>query len=82
VLAKRCDHGGMRWIKERVQAVTQLRCIVVNGVGKPSSALSTGDNASPPSSTLHHRVSSSLRPRSYVMLLEDGHEPICTSATS
>jgi len=31
VLAKRCDHGGMRWIKERVQAVVQLRCIVVNG---------------------------------------------------
>ena len=31
VLAKRCDHGGMRWIKERVQAVAQLRCIVVNG---------------------------------------------------
>ena len=78
VLAKRCDHGGMRWIKERVQAVTQLRCIVVNGVGKPSSALSTSDNASPPSSTLRHRVSSSLRPTSYVTLLEDGHEPICT----
>ncbi len=31
VLAKRCDHGGMRWIKERVQAVAQLRCIAVNG---------------------------------------------------
>ena len=31
ILGKRCDHGGMRWIKERVQAVAQLRCIDVNG---------------------------------------------------
>lgn len=31
ILAKRCDHGGMRWIKERVQAVAQLRCIDANG---------------------------------------------------
>lgn len=31
VLGKRCDHGGMRWIKERVEAVAQLRCIEVNG---------------------------------------------------
>jgi hypothetical protein len=31
VLAKRCDHGGMRWIKERVQAVAHLRCIDING---------------------------------------------------
>jgi len=31
VLAKRCDQGGMRWTKERVQAVAQLRCIDVNG---------------------------------------------------
>ncbi len=31
ILGKRCDHGGMRWIKERVQAVAQLRCIDANG---------------------------------------------------
>ncbi|MBX3249327.1 MAG: hypothetical protein KF901_19275 [Myxococcales bacterium] len=31
VLAKRCDHGGMRWMREPVQAVAQLRCIEVNG---------------------------------------------------
>lgn len=31
ILAKRCDHGGMRWIKERVQAIAQLRCIDING---------------------------------------------------
>ena len=31
VVAKRCDHGGMRWIRERAQAVIQLRCIDVNG---------------------------------------------------
>lgn len=31
IIAKRCDHGGMRWIKERAQAVIQLRCIVTNG---------------------------------------------------
>lgn len=31
IIAKRCDHGGMRWIKERAQAVIQLRCIEVNG---------------------------------------------------
>lgn len=31
VIAKRCDHGGMRWIRERAQAVIQLRCIDTNG---------------------------------------------------
>lgn len=30
VIAKRCDHGGMRWVRERAQAVIQLRCIDVN----------------------------------------------------
>jgi len=31
IIAKRCDHGGMRWIKERVEAILQLRCIDTNG---------------------------------------------------
>lgn len=31
VLGKRCDHGGMRWIKERAEALVQLRCIEING---------------------------------------------------
>lgn len=31
IVARRCDHGGMRWIKERAQAVVQLRCIQING---------------------------------------------------
>jgi len=31
IIGKRCDHGGMRWIKERVEAVVQLRCIDANG---------------------------------------------------
>ena len=31
VIAKRCDHGGMRWKRTRAQAVIQLRCIDVNG---------------------------------------------------
>lgn len=31
VIGKRCDHGGMRWIKERAEAVVQLRCIELNG---------------------------------------------------
>jgi hypothetical protein len=31
VVAKRCDHGGMRWVPERAQAIIQLRCIDVNG---------------------------------------------------
>jgi hypothetical protein len=31
VIGRRCDHGGMRWLKERVEAVLQLRCIEVNG---------------------------------------------------
>ena len=31
IIAKRCDHGGMRWIKERVEAIVQLRCIEANG---------------------------------------------------
>ncbi len=30
-IGKRCDHGGMRWIKERVEAIVQLRCIEANG---------------------------------------------------
>ena len=31
VLGLRCDHGGMRWIKERAEAVLQLRFIDING---------------------------------------------------
>jgi hypothetical protein len=31
VIAKRCDHGGMRWIRRRAQAIIQLRCIETNG---------------------------------------------------
>jgi len=31
VIGRRCDHGGMRWIKERAEAVLQLRCIELNG---------------------------------------------------
>jgi hypothetical protein len=31
VFALRCDHGGMRWIKERAEAILQLRCIDING---------------------------------------------------
>lgn len=31
VIGKRCDQGGMRWIRERVEAVVQLRCIELNG---------------------------------------------------
>lgn len=30
VIAKRFDSGGMRWIKERAEALLQLRCIEVN----------------------------------------------------
>lgn len=31
VMGKRLDNGGMRWIKERAEAVLKLRCIEVNG---------------------------------------------------
>ena len=31
VMRRRMDNGGMRWIKERAEAVLQLRCIEVNG---------------------------------------------------
>ncbi len=31
VIAKRFDNGGMRWIKERAEALLQLRCIEING---------------------------------------------------
>lgn len=31
VIANRFDSGGMRWIKERAEALLQLRCIEVNG---------------------------------------------------
>jgi hypothetical protein len=30
IMGRRMDHGGMRWIKERAEAVLQLRCIDVN----------------------------------------------------
>ena len=30
VLGLRCDHGGMRWIKERAEAILHLRCIDIN----------------------------------------------------
>ena len=31
LVAIRFDHGGMRWIRERAQALLQLRCIHQNG---------------------------------------------------
>ena len=31
LVGKRCDHGGMRWIKERCEALVQLRCVDING---------------------------------------------------
>jgi len=31
VIAARFDHGGMRWIRERAEALLQLRCIEING---------------------------------------------------
>jgi hypothetical protein len=31
VVGRRCDHGGMRWQKERAEAILQLRCIELNG---------------------------------------------------
>jgi hypothetical protein len=31
VIGKRCDQGGMRWIKEHAEALLQLRCIEING---------------------------------------------------
>ncbi len=31
VIASRFDNGGMRWIKERAEALLQLRCIEING---------------------------------------------------
>lgn len=31
LMGRRMDHGGMRWIKERAEALLQLRCIDANG---------------------------------------------------
>lgn len=31
VIGNRFDHGGMRWIRERAEALLQLRCIELNG---------------------------------------------------
>jgi hypothetical protein len=31
VVAQRFDEGGMRWIRERAEALLQLRCIAING---------------------------------------------------
>lgn len=35
VIGHRFDHGGMRWIRERAEAMLQLRCIEVNGDWDP-----------------------------------------------
>ncbi len=35
VIAKRFDNGSMRWIRERAEALLQLRCIEVNGSWGP-----------------------------------------------
>ena len=35
VIAKRFDNGSMRWIRERAEALLQLRCIEINGDWKP-----------------------------------------------
>lgn len=31
VIGKRFDHGGMRWVRERAEALLQLRCVDING---------------------------------------------------
>jgi hypothetical protein len=31
IIGRRCDYGGMRWVKERAEAILQLRCIDANG---------------------------------------------------
>lgn len=31
IIGARFDHGGMRWIRERAEALLQLRCIEING---------------------------------------------------
>jgi len=31
VVSQRFDEGGMRWIRERAEALLQLRCIQING---------------------------------------------------
>jgi hypothetical protein len=31
IIGHRFDHGGMRWIRERAEALLQLRCIEING---------------------------------------------------
>ena len=31
IIGKRCDQGGMRWIRERAETVVQLRYIELNG---------------------------------------------------
>lgn len=38
LVGKRCDHGGMRWIKERCEALVQLRCVDMNGEWEAFSA--------------------------------------------
>ena len=35
VISQRFDEGGMRWIRERAEALLQLRCIELNGHWKP-----------------------------------------------
>ena len=31
IVGRRLDQGGMRWVRERAEAVLQLRCIAANG---------------------------------------------------
>ena len=44
VIGYRFDHGGMRWIRERAEALLQLRCIEINGDWDRSSASTTGSS--------------------------------------
>lgn len=67
VIAQRFDEGGMRWIKERAEALLQLRCVEVNGDWDPFIDF------------VHNKISRQQRSsRRQTRLRQDAPEPLPT----
>lgn len=67
IVAQRFDEGGMRWIKERAEALLQLRCIEINGDWDEFMSFA------------HHQICRKQRQsRRQIRLLQDTPEPLPT----
>ena len=71
VISQRFDEGGMRWIKERAEALLQLRCIELNGDWDRFIAF------------VHAQLRAESAPsRRPIRLLQDGPQPLPTFGLS